>query len=166
MANPKVSENVIRKFIKNDAYVFQLSNKRSFDSVELTDTMWRILKNLDGKKTLADLAKKLSLSLPKTRFSFYHLLHENLVELLESDVDKYLDEDHIQFLEIEFIRILGPVAEIIMEDVLDDYNMTRSTIDKTLIYSFVESVSNEIDDDEKKVEFQKASLIFLRRIMR
>jgi hypothetical protein len=98
-------------------------------------------------------------------FAFYLLVESRLINEIDAEEAAYIDVENIENLETQLTKILGPVATIIIDDVLIEMNLTRSTIKFEEIYSFVEAVSNEITDDDKKLEFQEIMLFILKKVM-
>ena len=132
--------------------------------MKLCGTEWDVLTEIDGEKTIKDIAKRLQYKENTVKLAVYNLLDESLIEQIVLPADIYVDVKHIKGIEVQLTKILGPVAGIIIDDVLADMNLTRSTIKKAEIYMFVEAISNEINDTNKKLEFQEAMLDSLSEI--
>ena len=165
MAEAMVSDHVVRQYIRNDSYVFKISEECDFKLLELSDLTWKTLVEINAVKTVTELSKHLGMKITRARYACYELMQNNAIEVISGLEKNYIDQTYVKRLEKEFIQIIGPVAGIIIDDVLTDLEMTRETIDKSSIYSFVEAVSYEIDDANKKLDFQKVSLEFLKTVM-
>jgi len=161
----RASDHVVKQYIRNDSYVFKISEECDFKELEFTDLTWKTLAEINAERTVLDLSKHLKTDVNDVRFSCYELMQSDAIEVISGLEKNYIDPDYVKRLETEFVKIIGPVAGIIIDDVLNDMEMTRETIDKAIIYSFVEAVSYEIDDADKKLEFQKISLEFLKTVM-
>lgn len=161
----RVSDHVVRQYIRNDSYVFKISEDCDFKLLEMSDLSWKTLVEINAEKTVTELSTRLNVDVNKARYACYELMQNDAIEVISGLEKNYIDRTYVKRLEKEFIQIIGPVAGIIIDDVLTDLDMTRDTIDKASIYSFVEAVSYEIDDADKKLEFQKVSLEFLKTVM-
>lgn len=134
------------------------------EDLELCQTEWDVLTNVDGETTVKDLSKSLNYSIHVVKLALFNLLEGNLVERIELPSELYVDVQQIKRIEVQLTKILGPVAVIIIDDVLAEMNLSRSTIKKSDVYAFIESVSNEITDSTKKLEFQEMMLDFMQEI--
>lgn len=134
------------------------------EDLKLCQTEWDVLSEIDGERTIRDLSRKLKYKENVVKLAVFNLLEENLIEQIILPADIYVDVKHIKKIELQLTKILGPVAGIIIDDVLADMNLTRSTIKKAEVYMFVEAISNEINDSNKKLEFQEAMLDSLSEI--
>ncbi len=128
-------------------------------------TEWDVLTEIDGESTIRDISKKAKMKTNVVKLAVYNLLEEYLIEQIELPTDIYVDVQEIKKIEVQLVRILGPVAGIVIDDVLADMKLTRSTIKKDDLYMFVETVSNEITDGTKKVQFQEQMLENMNAIM-
>jgi len=92
-------------------------------------------------------------------------MEKNLIKLVESADEEYMEVEHIENMETELTKIVGPVAQIIIDDILLEMNMARSTIKRNMVFTFVEAVSNEITDESKQLEFQEIMLFIFKKVM-
>lgn len=151
--------------IKSDSNIYQLAIRAVPADLKLCKTEWDVLTEIDGESTIRDIAKKAKMKPNVVKLAVYNLLEEYLIEQIELPTDIYVDVQEIKKIEVQLIRILGPVAGIVIDDVLADMKLTRSTIKKNDLYMFVETVSNEITDGTKKVQFQEQMLENMNAIM-
>lgn len=151
--------------IKSTSNIYQLAIRAVPTDIRLCKTEWDVLTEVDGESTVKDISKKTRLKPNVVKLAIYNLLEEYLIEQIDLPTDIYVDVQEIKKIEVQLVRILGPVAGIVMDDVLADMKLTRSTIKKDDVYAFVESVSNEITDSNKKVEFQEQMLDTMNNLM-
>lgn len=57
---------------------------------------------------------------------------------------------------------LGPLAEIIIDDTVEDLGFTRANFPRDMVASLAERISSEIKDNDKRVRFQQTMLAMLR----
>jgi hypothetical protein len=151
--------------IKSDSNIYQLAIRAVPADLKLCKTEWDVLTEIDGESTIRDISKKAKMKTNVVKLAVYNLLEEYLIEQIELPTDIYVDVQEIKKIEVQLVRILGPVAGIVIDDVLADMKLTRSTIKKDDLYMFVETVSNEITDGTKKVQFQEQMLENMNAIM-
>lgn len=144
--------------IKEDM-VFKLSHKRSPSDVKLRSLEWAIVTQLNGEKTVAQIGEILALSPEETQAMFTRLRDEGLLVLVgtpEKDSRVPLEVfDHILF---RLTYYLGPVASVIMEDVLADLKRKRENLERRQLAILVELLSLEISNPDNRYEFQKEML--------
>ena len=57
---------------------------------------------------------------------------------------------------------LGPLAEIIIDDAVEDLGFTRATFPREAVAALAERISSEIREPDKRVRFQQTMLQMLR----
>jgi tagatose-1,6-bisphosphate aldolase len=143
--------------------VFKLSNQRSPSDVKLKTLEWAIVTQLNGEKTVAQIGEILSLSPEENRVMFVRLMREGLLELVQApEEDPHVSPEIFEELEYQFTYYLGPVASIILEDILIELKRTRESLEKKQLPLLIELLSLEISNEDKKHEFQKQMLKKLR----
>jgi hypothetical protein len=143
--------------------VFKLSNQRSPSDVKLKTLEWAIVTQLNGEKTVAQIGEILSLSPEENRVMFVRLMREGLLELVQApEEDPHVPPEIFEELEYQFTYYLGPVASIILEDILIELKRTRESLEKKQLPLLIELLSLEISNEDKKHEFQKQMLKKLR----
>ena len=75
----------------------------------------------------------------------------------------YLDEAFIQALKKNLSRAVGPMAEILIEDVAADMNLSTREIPLGQAAEFIGSLAMEIPDEESSVQFKKAMLELIKK---
>ena len=77
---------------------------------------------------------------------------------------QYAESGFFQQLEQVLAKSIGPVASYIIEDVLLDLNQSREQFLKDNIPLLTESISMEIEDENKRVQFQEEMLEIIKKI--
>ena len=83
---------------------------------------------------------------------------------LRTEMDEVLGAgaDFFQALTTAVAGALGPLAEIIIDDAVEDLGFTRATFPRDAVASLAERISGEIREPEKRVRFQQTMLQMLR----
>lgn len=143
----------------HESMVFKLSNRRSPSEVKLKSLEWAIVTQLNGEKTVAQIGEILALSPEENRAMFVRLMREGLLDLVEApEHNPYVPAEIFEELEYQFTYYVGPVASIILEDMLVELKRNRENLEKRQLPLLVELLTLEISTDEKKHEFQKKML--------
>ena len=107
--------------------VFKKKIKADIGEFSLDSQMLKVLMSIDGKKTIDVIEKQLnldSLSIKET------LLKLNKLKLIEIDISSVatLDDDFYDYLLEQLVIAIGPMAEIIIEDVIVPFVIARCRI--------------------------------------
>lgn len=145
--------------------IYHISTQVNYTDQQLSSLEWLVLQQLDGVKNILEVSRGLGVEIKKMMFTFYCLMEKNLIKLVESADEEYMEVEHIENMETELTKIVGPVAQIIIDDILLEMNMARSTIKRNMVFTFVEAVSNEITDESKQLEFQEIMLFIFKKVM-
>jgi hypothetical protein len=141
----------------NEAMVFSLRKDRSPQEVKLLQLEWAVITQLDGDKSVGQIAENLALNGKEIREIFKKLNQENLLELVErSDEDQTVPPEFFGKLNHEMTYLLGPVAGIVMNDVLDVMRKDKNNFEKKYLASLVDMLTCQIDDPIKQIDFQKS----------
>ncbi|OGB69930.1 MAG: hypothetical protein A2Y94_08745 [Caldithrix sp. RBG_13_44_9] len=136
--------------------IFVLSNERSPEDADLLHLEWAVVSQLDGQKTVGQIAENLALSRTEIEEIFRKLSSQNLLVLVNrSGRDSLVSPEFFKILNHEMTLLLGPVAGIILEDVLEMMRMNRDNFEVQNLPVLIELLTNQIDDPVKQVEFQK-----------
>jgi hypothetical protein len=124
--------------------------------------MIRVLIAIDETKDIAKVAKEVSMDAPAIKATISKLLELNLIEPVR-EKGAYLDEGFIQSLKKNLSRAVGPMAEILIEDVAADLNLSTREIPREQAAEFIGSLAMEIPDEESSVQFKKAMLELIKK---
>jgi len=136
------------------ALVFRRVVKENIGEISLDSSMLRVLMELDGKRNLSEIAKKTKVNMSEIRKVVSKLLQLKLVEPVHVTVP-VLDEDFFEYLQAKLSLALGPIAEVIIEDALNDLGHKRSQFPSHRAAELVDLVAREIQRDEKKGPFKQ-----------
>jgi hypothetical protein len=154
----------IRRVFPNYKVLIKINPDNPPTASNLTLTEWKVIMQVDGKKNLQNIIDELSIGEEESLAIFHELYKKNLIEIVvQDDVQKQLaGEEFFQNLENILVKIIGPVAVYIINDVLWELNETREKFVVEKIPSLTESISREILDEIKRVQFQKDMLKLIK----
>jgi hypothetical protein len=136
------------------ALVFRRVVKENIGEISLDSNMLHVLMELDGKRNLSEIAKKTKVNMSEIRKVVSKLLKLKLVEPVEVTVP-VLDEDFFEYLQAKLSLALGPIAEVIIEDALNDLGHKRSQFPSHRAAELVDLVAREIQREEKTGPFKQ-----------
>ena len=139
-----ISALVFRRVVRED------TGEISFDTQMLT-----IFMEFDGKKDLGLVAKKTGLKMSVVRESVNKLMHLGLIELVE-DAISALDSDFFDYLRRELSLAIGPLAEVLIEDAVNDMGYSVERFPSQRAAELVEMLGRDIRREEKKTTFKQS----------
>jgi hypothetical protein len=148
-----VKENMI--FVKND--------DKSPEEASLMHLEWAVVSQLDGKKTVNQIAENLALNTKEVEQIFEKLTAENLIILVDqSGKDNRVPFEFFKKLGHEMTLLLGPVAGLILDDVFELLSTNKDKIKKNQLPILLDLLANQITDPVKQIEFQKKTYPILK----
>ena len=135
------------------AMVFNRVNRGDLSLFALDGRMLSILMELDGKKTLASIAQKVGLDTATMKEIGSKLLKLKLVDPVESG-SSVLDNDFFDYLNSQLSLVMGPIAEILIEDAVEDLGYGLSLFPKFRAAELVDLLARQIRIKEKRTEFK------------
>jgi hypothetical protein len=90
------------------------------------------------------------------------LLQQGLIEPVKKDLP-VLDRIFLQALKINLSKVIGPMSEILIEEVVSDMQLTSPGIPVDQAAELITTLSHEIPDEEKRVEFKKSMMDILNK---
>jgi DNA-binding MarR family transcriptional regulator len=148
------------KIVPNESAIFILSKTKSAAEVTLRSAEWAIITQIDGKKSVAQIAGILALSSSEALNLLKGLYQKELIEIksFDSEPESTVSIHFFEILKKELTGIIGPVAPFIIDDILLDVAEEKGSFPVKRVPELVEMISDEISDDTKKVKFQQIML--------
>ena len=141
--------------------IYRRSVKNDLGEVSLDSRMLTLMLHIDGEKNTATLAGELGMTLSDVRDILVRLDHLNLVEEVVTSVPT-LSDDFYSFLSDQLSHAMGPMAEILLEDLFGQMGLDRKELPLTRAAELVDSLAREIPREEKRLKFQQVLLEKLR----
>jgi hypothetical protein len=139
-----ISALVFRRVIREDTAEY------SFDA-----QMLALFMELDGKKSLALISRKTGLKMSALREAAGKLLKLKLIEQAVEAIAA-VDEDFMDTLKRQLSLAIGPLAQILIEDAVNDLGQSVARFPTRRAPELVESLSREIQREEKRTAFKQA----------
>jgi predicted transcriptional regulator len=125
--------------------------------VSLDPPMVRLLLAIDENKPIGKIAREVGMNLVSLRETLQKLVRLGLVEPVEK-AGAVLNGHFIDDLRAQLARAVGPMAEVLIEETLDDMRLSLSRIPVHLGADLVGNLARQIPREEKRVEFQRAMI--------
>ena len=116
---------------------------------------------LDGKMPLGDVAQTLGLDMAALRPIMKRLAENQLILRVEKQ-QTTVPESFLSLLTAELWKATGPIAEALLEDVLEDLDISATHISTEQAPELVKELSKEIPDNQRRIAFIKMMLSALQ----
>jgi hypothetical protein len=143
------------------AMVFKPVIRGELGQLSLDGQMLSVLMALDGNMTLGQVAQRAGISLADIRLVITKLINMRLVESIERAVS-IVDQDFMDFLISRMSVAIGPLGEIIVEDGLEELGFNKNNFPSLRTAELVNFLSQEIQREDKRIEFKQAMLRKIR----
>lgn len=136
--------------------------RKDSDEISLDADMIRLLIAIDENKSLYQIAEEVDMETTTLKKTLSKLLEQRLIEPVKKDVP-YLDHVFLEALRINLSKIIGPMAEILIEDVVAEMELKTSEIPVNQAAELINNLSLEIPDEKDRIEFKKSMLRILNK---
>lgn len=120
------------------------------------------LLTLDGKMSLAEVAGRLELDMDSLRGIMKRLAQKGLIVRVDKSKAP-VPPSFMPLLKSELWKATGPIAEALLEDVLEDMKISANRILSSQAPELVEEVSKEIPDEQRRLAFIRVMLTELQQ---
>jgi len=146
---------------RSDAYYRKVILKDN-DSVSLDADMIRLLIAIDENKNLYQIAEEVDMGTATFKKALSKLLDQGLIEPVQKDIP-VLDQSFIQTLRINLSRAIGPMAEILIEDMAAEMEIDPVAIPVNQAAELIAHLALEVPDEENQIQFKKSMLAILNK---
>ncbi|MFC1880856.1 hypothetical protein ACFL2S_05065 [Thermodesulfobacteriota bacterium] len=147
---------------RSDAYYRKVIRKNN-DAVSLDADMIRLLIAIDENKNLYQIAEEVDMGTATFKKALSKLLNQGLIEPVQKDIP-VLDQSFIETLRINLSRAIGPMAEILIEDMAEEMEIDASAIPVNQAAELIAHLSLEVPGEDNQMQFKKSMLAILNKI--
>jgi predicted transcriptional regulator len=132
------------------------------DQISLDADMIRLLIAIDENKSLYQIADEVDMRADTLKLNLEKLLKQGLIEPVKKELP-VLDRIFLQALKINLSKVIGPMSEILIEEVVSEMELTGPEIPVDQAAELIAALSHEIPDEEKRIEFKKSMMDILNK---
>jgi hypothetical protein len=143
------------------ALVFRRVMREDAGEISFDPKMLAVFMDLDGKKSLAAVAKNTGHTMGSLRESVGKLLRLKLIEPVAGAIS-LVDRDFLDRVNQELSLVIGPLAEIVMEDAAADLGHDLSRLPTRRAAELVELIAREIKREDKRAAFVQTMVSVLK----
>ena len=146
---------------QGDLYFRKVMRKDS-DEISLDADMIRLLIAIDENKSLYQIAEEVDMETTTLKNTLSKLLEQELIETVKKDIP-HLDRFFLEALRINLSKAIGPMAEILIEDIVAEMDLNTSEIPVNQAAELINNLSLEIPDEQNRIDFKKLMLAILNK---
>ncbi len=135
---------------------------RDDDRIALDAEMMRLLIAIDENKSLSQIAAEVGMQPQTLKQNLAKLIQLGLVEPVRKGLP-VLDKIFLPALNINLSKAIGPMADFLIEEIISELDVSTSGIPVHQAAEMITSLSHEIPDAEKRIEFKKAMMEILNK---
>ena len=134
--------------------VFKSNPSQNVGNVSIDGTMLNILMSLDGETQLGDIVRNRGLDLNEGLRAVARLLDLKLIEANPQAIPT-LDEDFLAFLSDQLSQAVGPIAEILIEDTVEELGHDLAAVPTHQAAELIDLLGREIKREEQNLRFKQ-----------
>ncbi len=158
----------IKEVVTSPHAAFRISIMNNSEEKNIQSDQWKVLALSNGRTEAAEIAETLNWDLFKTSRTIYQMVMAGLLEKASDRMEsqkpaqkQYVNGNFFPTLESELRRVMGPIAPIIIDDIIAGFGASRESLPLDEIEKFIAAVSQEISDNVKKTGFTRAMTEYL-----
>lgn len=149
--------------------IYKLSSTAPAQDISLKPEAWRILTQINGERTVTDIAQGLGMDENLVKQVAVTLYQAGILEMTAPEPNvpaqpAIVPTAFLDLMQHELARAMGPMAEMIIEDEIQGLGQTRALFRQELIPDLVERVSESIRDETRRIKFQQVMLEAIRKL--
>lgn len=147
--------------------VFRISSEGASGEVHLSPEAWRVLTQVNGSRSLAEIATNLNADAAKIAQTADELVRLGLLAAAQDSTTPIRTTVNGVFFENiskEFVRVVGPIGPILIDEEIANLGESREDFPRDKVSSLVERVSAQIPDEKKRLNFQRIILEAIRSL--
>ena len=153
------------KFLSQSHVVYKKSEIKSASGLNLRSSEWMVLTQVNGKNSIEEIAEIASMQVKEVTQVLHNLFQLGLIEIYrqEKKEENILDASFFINIEQVLTNIIGPVAPFVIDDVLSETSQSKSKFPSERVAELIELICDEIQDEQKKIQFQSEMLNFIKQ---
>ncbi|MFH2093638.1 MAG: hypothetical protein ABIJ31_14865 [Pseudomonadota bacterium] len=140
------------------------------ENITFTPAEWQTIllfnESPDFDKLIHLLKTKHHMDIKNIESMLMELQKKGAIKLLKTRTEELGVDIPVLFwdtIKMELSKSIGPIASLVIDDSVNEFNYSKKNFPKKLLFSFVEKVANEISSAAEKNQFQKTMLNFIKQ---
>jgi hypothetical protein len=134
------------------------------ESITLTPSEWNVIAMLYHYPDLDELKSKYNINTDQLNAILEKLQAKKVIQNTHKPLSSAeIPSSFWDRLEKELSRSIGPVAPLVLDDKIEEFNRSRDTFSHKMLYSLVEKLATEISSHDGKQQFLKIMLTLIKQ---
>jgi hypothetical protein len=139
------------------------------DRIILEKQQWGVLALCNGTRSVSEVAKILGRNVVEVSKTISDMVGMGVLEKAgpvaapKPRIKPTADDEFFALVETELKKVVGPVARVIMNDTLAAFDESRDAFPKERVRAFLQTVSDQIVEDQKRKVFRRAIQLALAK---
>lgn len=151
---------------------YTIDIKPANDTVTLSPAEWQVIlsfaRHKDFGMLINNLRQQHNMEIKYIESILLSMQKKGIVKLTQLQPDKEAVNGKVpdkfwETINIELSKSIGPIASIIIDDSIEEFNCSKNAFPIELLFSFIEKTANQISSPEDKSQFQKNMLTFIKQ---
>ena len=142
---------------------FRKKIHKDLQAVSLDADMISLLLVIEEEKSLYQIAAEVEMDGASFKSTLKRLLEQGLIEIVQKRAPR-LGKTFLQAVSVNLTRVIGPVAEIILEEAAADLDLNPSEITVDQAAELICRISREIPDEDSRTQFQRSIMPVLNKL--
>ena len=141
--------------------VFKRAAEFKTGGISLDAQALKTLLALDGRAPLGEVAQKLEFDMATIGAAMKSLAAHGLIVRVDH-TQKKVSRTFMPLLQTELLKATGPIAEALLDDILEDMRLAPDRIPAAEAPELVNALSREIPDEQRRLAFIRTMLSALQ----
>jgi DNA-binding IclR family transcriptional regulator len=137
--------------------------RRDLQSVSLNADMIRLLLVIDERKSLYQISAEAEMDAATFKRTLGSLLEQGLIEPVQRE-SLPLGQAFLHAMQLNLSRVVGPMAEILIDDVMAETGFSPSHIPADQAAEIINRLALEIPDEASQIQFKKSMIPLLNKV--
>ena len=133
------------------------------DEISLDADMIRLLIAIDESKSLYQIFDEVDMDNTTFKQALNKLITQGLIEPVQKDIP-VMDDTFLEMLRISLSKAIGPMAEILIDDITHEMNLDPARIPVNQAAELITHLSLEVPDEENQIQFKKSMIAILNKL--
>jgi predicted transcriptional regulator len=142
---------------------FRKTIRQDLQTVSLDADMIRLLLVIDEHKSLYQIAAEVEMDAAVFKRTLQRLLDQGLIEIIRKRPPT-LGRTFLQVVRMNLTRVIGPVAEIVLEDAVTELNLNPSEVPLEQAAELIQRIALDIPDEDSRIRFKKSVMPILNQV--
>lgn len=142
---------------------FRKRIRKDIEPVSLDADMIRLLLAIDERKSLYQIAAEVEMDAATFKKNLKKLLEQGLIETFQKAA-ALVDKRFLPSLRMNLARIIGPMADIVVDDSVAELKLDAATIPVEQAAELINRVALEIPNEDGRIHFKKSMIAILNQV--